>query len=211
VNSVNDIGGMDGFGPVFVESNEPVFHEPWEARIFAIAMIGAGEPTRNPLDVFRHQWESIPPARLFTLTYYEKWLAFKEALLVKAGTLTTKEIDAKVEQFAAHPDLEMPRREDHALAESVPAILRAGNPVTRTIRKKPRFTVGDRVVARNLNPHGHTRLPRYARGKRGTIAAHHGAHVFPDTNAHGLGECPQHLYTVANFSAGTLGQYRRTE
>lgn len=47
-----------------------------------------------------------------------------------------------------------------------------------------------------MNPHGHTRLPRYARGKVGVVEARHGCHVFPDTNAHGLGEEPQWLYTV---------------
>jgi nitrile hydratase len=90
----------------------------------------------------------------------------------------------------------VPRREDPAATEQISVLLRTGNPVTRTIRKKPRFAVGDRVMTRNLNPHGHTRLPRYTRGKHGVITAHRGAHVFPDTNAHGLGENPQHLYTV---------------
>src|SRR5262249_54887585 len=69
-------------------------------------------------------------------------------------------------------------------------------PVTRLTSDQARFAVGDHVLTRNLNPHGHTRLPRYARGKRGVIVTHHGAHVFPDSNAHGLGENPQHLYTV---------------
>src|SRR3984893_6973857 len=90
----------------------------------------------------------------------------------------------------------MPRREDPAVTEHIAHVFRAGNPVTRKIRQKPRFAVGDKIVTRNLNPPGHTRLPRYTRGKRGVIVAHHGAHVFPDTNAHGLGENPQHLYTV---------------
>jgi nitrile hydratase len=195
MNSVQDIGGLDGFGPVRVELNEPVFHEPWESRVFAMAIsrVGTGPVT---LDALRHAGESLPPEQILTLSYYQKWLAVREALIISARTLTREEIDAKVQQFAANPDLEVPRREDPALANNIPTILQAGNPVTRSIRRKPRFALGDLVTTRNLNPQGHTRLPRYARNKRGVIAAHHGAHVFPDTNAHGLGENPQHLYTV---------------
>ena len=59
------------------------------------------------------------------------------------------------------------------------------------------YRVGDRVRAKNINPLTHTRLPRYVRGRVGTITATHGCHVFPDTNAHGLGEEPQWLYTVS--------------
>jgi len=196
MNGVHDIGGTDGFGPVQPERNEPVFHEPWEGRVFAIQMLGGGEQVPSPIDSARHRIELLPPVQYVTSSYYQRWLAAREALIIQAGTLTREEIDAKVQQFAANPDLPMPRREDPALAERIPAILRVGNSVTRAVRHQPRFAVGDRIVTRNLNPHGHTRLPRYARGKRGVIAAHHGAHVFPDTNAHGLGENPQHLYTV---------------
>ena len=67
----------------------------------------------------------------------------------------------------------------------------------------PRFAVGDRVITREMHPRGHTRLPRYARGKRGIIHLVHGIHVFPDTNAHGLGEMPQALYSV-RFEARQL-------
>ena len=59
------------------------------------------------------------------------------------------------------------------------------------------------MVTRTIHQAGHTRLPRYARGKRGTVAAHRGGHVFPDANAHGLGEQPQHVYSV-RFDAGEL-------
>jgi nitrile hydratase len=67
----------------------------------------------------------------------------------------------------------------------------------------PRFQVGQSVRALNINPVGHTRLPRYARGKRGTIERDHGVYIFPDTNAHALGEKPQHVYSV-RFTAREL-------
>jgi nitrile hydratase subunit beta len=196
MNGIHDIGGTDGFGPVLPEPNEPVFHEPWEGRVFAMSMLRAGVPVPTSIDDGRHQIECLPPIQYISSSYYERWLARAEARIVRAGTLTREEIDAKAGQFAANPELVMPRREDPAFAERISAILRAGNPVARAIQEKPRFAVGDRVRTRNLNPPGHTRLPRYARGRQGVITAHHGVHVFPDTNAHGLGENPQHLYNV---------------
>jgi nitrile hydratase len=90
-----------------------------------------------------------------------------------------------------------------ATAEIVPAILAAGGPSDRPSNKPQGFAPGDKVRARNINPAGHTRLPRYARGKAGEIVAVHGTHVFPDSNAHDLGEDPQWLYTV-RFTAQEL-------
>ena len=195
MNGVHDIGGMDGFGLINPEPNEPVFHEPWEGRVFAINISRAGRPP-TPIDAGRHRIECLDPVQYLASSYYERWLAAMESAIVEAGTLTRDEIEAKIQQLAVDPDLSIPRREDPAVAQGIVSVLKAGTPVTREIRQKPRFGVGDRIVTRNLNPHGHTRLPRYARGKHGVVAHHHGAHVFPDTNAHGLGENPQHLYTV---------------
>lgn len=66
----------------------------------------------------------------------------------------------------------------------------------RAIERAPRFAEGDAVVTRNLHRAGHTRLPGYARARRGTVALLQGAWVLPDTNAHGRGECPEHVYAV---------------
>ena len=195
MNSVHDIGGTDGFGPIHRETGDSVFHEPWESRVFGMSMLGAGLAP-IPLDARRHQLERLSPVQYISSTYYERWLARIDAALVEAGTLTRDEIDKRMQMFAAQPDLPISRREDPLRAQGIGNILRAGRSAARKIRQQPRFAAGDKVVTRNLNPHGHTRLPRYARGRRGVIVAHHGAHVFPDSNAHGLGENPQHLYTV---------------
>jgi nitrile hydratase len=187
---------MDGFGRIEHKTNEPAFHEPWEGRVLGMVRSGAGLPS-TPNDVFRHRLERLDPVKYLSSSYYERWLAGMENALIEAGRLRREEIDARVEQFAADPDAPMPRREDPARAHHITNILRAGRPnPQRKIRQRPRFNVGDKIMTRNLNPPGHTRLPRYARGKRGVIVAHHGAHVFPDSSAHGLGENPQHLYTV---------------
>jgi nitrile hydratase beta subunit len=202
MNGVHDIGGMDGFGKVHSEPNEPVFHEPWEGRVFALNLLGPGR-TPIPVDALRHRIERLEPLRYLASSYYERWLAAMADAIIDAGTMTPDEIDARMRELEAEPDRVMPRPENPARAEGVVAALRAGTPVTRKIRKPARFAIGEHVIARNLNPLGHTRLPRYARGKRGVIVLHHGAHVFPDTNAHGLGEHPQHLYTV-RFAAREL-------
>jgi nitrile hydratase beta subunit len=192
---VHDIGGVDGFGAIQRETDEPVFHEAWEGRVFGMFLTGAGLPPTR-FDGDRHRLERLDPVRYLSSSYYERWLAALESGLIQAGTLSQDEIEARVQQCAADFDLPMPRREDPERADRIGNTLRAGRPASRKIRQKPRFAVGQKIVTRNLNPHGHTRLPRYARSKRGVIVAHHGAHVFPDTNAHGLGENPQHLYTV---------------
>ncbi|MGO9056571.1 MAG: nitrile hydratase subunit beta [Candidatus Binataceae bacterium] len=195
MNSVHDIGGMDGFGPVIAEPDELVFHEPWESRVFGMRLSGAGGLQTN-IDAGRYQLEQMDPVQYLASSYYERWLARFESALIEAGILTRDEVAAKVEEFAANPDAPMPRRDDPAWALRVADRLRTGDPATRPLRRKPRFAAGDRVMTRNLNPHGHTRLPRYARGKHGVVVRHYGAHVFADSNARGLGENPQHLYSV---------------
>jgi len=196
MNGVHDIGGMDGFGQIHRESDERVFHEDWEGRVFGMFMLGVGLPPL-PLDALRHRIERPAPVPYLASSYYERWLAAFEGLLVEAGTLRREEIEARFQQFVADPALAVPHRVDPANAQNIAAAFRAGIPATREIHRNPVFAVGDKIMTRNLNPHGHTRLPRYARGKRGVILLHHGAHVFPDSNAHGGGENPQHLYTVS--------------
>jgi nitrile hydratase len=68
---------------------------------------------------------------------------------------------------------------------------------------KPKFKVGDRVIARTLSPVTHTRLARYVRGKRGRIERVHGVFALPDTNAIGAGRSPQYVYSVS-FDASEL-------
>lgn len=76
-----------------------------------------------------------------------------------------------------------------------PAV-QAGQSLRTEIDAAPKFRVGDRVTARNINPPTHTRVPRFVRGRQGAIIAHHGAVAFADTRAHGKGDQPQHVYGV---------------
>ena len=87
--------------------------------------------------------------------------------------------------------------------EQVDGLIATGASARMSDAVSPGFKVGDRVTARNINPLGHTRLPRYVRGKTGVIEVDRGIFCFNDTNAHGEGHKPQHLYGV-RFTARDL-------
>jgi nitrile hydratase beta subunit len=186
VNGIHDMGGMQDMGPIRYEKNEPVFHQPWEGRVFAL---NVAAPQGN-LDNQRYGIELLPPTEYLRMSYYEKWLARLEGTLVRLGVVTRQEIeDGKA---APGPPLPLP-------AQIQPRAVT----FRRDAGSAPRFKEKQRVRARNVNPVGHTRLPRYARGKVGVIVRDHGVFVFPDTNAAFEGEKPQHVYSV-RFTAGEL-------
>jgi nitrile hydratase len=196
MNGVHDMGGMHGHGPIAPEANEPTFHAPWERRALALTL-AAGAWRRWNLDMSRFGREQIPAADYLRMSYYERWIAGLEAQLVEHGLVTAEEL-ATGAPAAGAAKAEPPLTGDH-----VPAMLARQGSYERKVDALPRFAVGDAVLARNLNPVGHTRLPRYARGKRGVVTRWHGAHVFPDANAMGEGEQPRHLYQV-RFEAPEL-------
>jgi len=183
-------------GPVRPEPNEPVFHHRWEARVFGMVR-AMGAFGRWNIDASRHQRELIPPAEQLRMSYYERWLTGLAELLIRHGFLGAEELaTGKPVQVATRPTPALP-------AAKVPAFIGTGSPASRSSTRSPRFQPGQRVRARNLNPIGHTRIPRYVRGKSGLIDRVHGVFVFPDTNAHFLGESPQHVYSV-RFEAQEL-------
>ncbi len=190
MNGIHDMGGMQNMGPIQHEKDEPVFHEPWEGRVYAITR-AIGAWGKWNIDASRHAIELLPPADYLRMSYYEKWLARNGELLVKRGLITREELETGKPAPAsekANPPL---------TAAAVPAMAaRRGNYMRPEADAEARFQVGEHVRARNMNPVGHTRLPRYARGKEGIVVRHHGIFVFPDTNAHFLGEQPQHLYSI---------------
>ncbi|MBD1548395.1 nitrile hydratase subunit beta [Roseibium aggregatum] len=196
MNGAQDLGGMMGFGPVVHDDNEPLFHGEWERRAFA-ATLAMGATGSWTLDASRHARETLPPAQYLSSSYYQIWLAGLEKLLAERGLVTEDEIAAG---HALTPPLPVKRK---LMADDVETVLAKGGPVDRPASAPARFNVGDRVIAKNMHPETHTRLPRYVRGHAGVIEAVHGVHVFPDTNAHGLGEQPHWLYGVA-FKASDL-------
>jgi nitrile hydratase len=200
VNGIHDLGGMHGFGPVEHDPAERGFHAPWEPHVAACVYAATGWPLCN-IDEFRHSRERLEPTRYLTDTYFEQWLEALSRLLVEKGVLAREELESRTRFFQAHPDAE-----PGAAATPRDPPPRAGvahASFRRPIAEPPRFAAGDPVVTRNVHPTGHTRLPRYARGKRGVVDRAHGAWVFADTNARGEGEQPQHLYSV-RFDAREL-------
>ena len=99
MNGVHDMGGMDGFGPVVREANEPVFHAGWERRLFAMVNLAMRAAEVN-IDEFRHAIERIPPGKYLASSYYERWLAALETLLVERGVITREELLAKFDNPA---------------------------------------------------------------------------------------------------------------
>lgn len=80
--------------------------------------------------------------------------------------------------------------------ENVDMLVRTGGSTRVNVHATAKFHEGDSVVTVNKHPVTHTRLPQYARGKRGKVVKDHGVFVFPDTNAQLKGENPQHVYSV---------------
>ncbi len=194
MNGIHDMGGMQDMGPVRPEKNEPVFHAPWEGRMFAIDLAFDGD---WPGSSGRYQRELIPPAEYLRVSYYEKWYTGFTELLVNYGFLTREELDSGK---AAGPA----KKKGHVMTGvEVAQTIAAGWPSSSDVPAQPHFLAGQRVRARNMNPVSHTRLPRYARGKIGMVVQDHGVFVFPDASVQGLGKKPQHVYTV-RFAAREL-------
>ena len=196
MNGIHDMGGMHGMGPVQEEKNEPVFHASWEGRVFALRR-AMGAWGKWNIDASRYEIELVPPAEYLRMSYYERqFTAFLE-LVVKSGLVSRAEIDS------GKPSEGSPHRNPVFTVDKVIPLVAKGVPTSRNLAVTPHFQAGQRVRARNIHPLGHTRLPRYTRGKVGTIERDYGVFVFPDTNAHFLGEKPQHVYSV-RFAAREL-------
>jgi nitrile hydratase subunit beta len=204
MNGVHDMGGMHGMGPIRPERDEPVFHARWESRVFAMVR-AMGAWRKWNIDASRFQRELIPPADYLRMSYYEKWLAGLLELMVKKGLVTREELETGRATDAA------PKVEPALTPEKVPLMISKGAPANRESSAAPSFQVGDTIRTRNIHPEGHTRLPRYARAKRGTIDRVHGVFVFPDSNAAFRGESPQHLYSVRFAARELWGEQTATQ
>jgi nitrile hydratase len=188
MNNVHDMGGMHGFGAVEIEHNEPVFHARWEERTFALTLAAEALGRWN-LDMSRYAREQMPPTEYLRASYYECWLWRLRKLLVERGLASEGELQtgrAESKAGAARP----------LRVEDLPRLLQNRRGARMDDAVAPKFKAGDLVRARNLNPIGHTRLPRYARGRQGVIERDHGVFVFADANAMGMGKKPQHVYSV---------------
>jgi nitrile hydratase subunit beta len=188
-NTVHDMGGMHGFGPVVPEPNEPPFHAPWEGRVHAMQRaMGASELWS--IDGGRASLETLPPVTYLSSSYYQRWFLGLEKRLVAHGLVGADELAAG---HSLRPGRALRRKVTPADAAKPPM---RGN-FERPTNTTPKFQIGDRVRTVNINPATHTRLPRYARDKKGVVEAVRGCHVYPDTAALDVrNESPQWLYAV---------------
>ena len=164
MNGIHDLGGMDGLGPVEVEADEPVFHAPWERVVFGSVV---GRQGGGNVHAFRHAIERMDPAHYLTSPYYEHWLTGLATLMIERGVITAAELEARA--GGRFP-----------LSRPIPPLPSPTPPASAA----PRFAIGSAVRVVNEHPLGHTRCPRYVRGKRGVVVRHDGAFAVPDVAAH---------------------------
>jgi len=191
-----DLGGQPGFGPVTPEPEGELFHAGWEPRALALTLAMGATGSWN-IDASRAMRETLPDYR--ELTYYQIWLGALEQLMLQRGQVFADEVATGEMRHPAAPVARVLQ------AQNVPAVLAKGSPTERAAPGPARFAVGQAVRMHVGKVDYHTRLPGYVQGKRGTIEHVHGAHVFADANAQGLGEQPQWLYTVVFEEAELWG------
>jgi nitrile hydratase len=181
MDGIHDLGGMQGFGPVDVEPDEPVFHEPWERRMFGLASAVFAAGLANGGE-FRHSIERMDPAHYLGSTYYEHWLTGIATILVEKGVVAPADLGAfPLSRPAAAVDFTDPGPD----------------------RQEPTLAVGDEVVVRDVHPPGHTRCPQYVRGKAGTVVRIDAASSLPDIEAHSTARRAEPIYSV-RFAAADL-------
>lgn len=195
MDGVNDLGGRHGLGMVNPEADEPVFHAEWERSVLtmfpALATAGAFN-----LDMFRSGMEQIPAAEYLTGTYYEHWIHSLIRNGIDAGIFDPEDLEQRTQHYLAHPEERAPKAPKPDLVETLRQLLPGGMSFQREVGEPPKFAAGDLVRVRSDASTTHTRRAGYVRGRAGEIAAWHGAYVYPDSNAVGLGENPHHLYSV---------------
>jgi nitrile hydratase subunit beta len=189
VNGVHDMGGMDGFGKVVAEPNEPMFHEEWEGRVLAMVRAMGAAGAFN-IDTSRYYREILPPDIYLACTYYQKWFLGLEDMLIDKGFISASEVASGHSEGAAKP-----LKHGKFTVSQVERVMVRGK-FGREASAPAKFKPGDRVRTRNIHPATHTRLPRYTRGHVGVVERNLGCNVFPDSAAMEAGENPQWLYTV---------------
>jgi nitrile hydratase beta subunit len=192
MDGIHDMGGMHGFGRVVREENEPAFHHAWEGRV--LAMVRA-----TPIPIpggMRNNIETMDPGHYLTTSYYEKWLHARIKGLIDAGAITPEELEQKVRFFEDNPGEDVSKTvvpEVKMVATRPPS---APGKTQNEFRISPKFEIGGRIKTKNIHPAGHTRLPRYVRGKLGEVISFYGVHALQDASPPGKSRPLEPLYAV---------------
>lgn len=193
MDTIADMGGMQGFGQVELTApDDPPFHEDWERKAFAMALLSMRVSGTN-LDAFRHALNRQHPLDYLLDGYYGRWLKCAENLLTDSSIIAPGAVEARARKLAGDEGVEEPPAPEPHKPDYAPT----GPGSLRKVDAPPKFSVGDRVRARDIHPLGHTRLARYVRGRVGTVAIIQPAQLLPDTHAHFQGENAQHVYNVS--------------
>lgn len=194
MNGIHDMGGMHGMGPIEYDPHEPVFHDPWEGRAWGI-MRATSRYGRGRWGNSRFDLERIPPADYLRMSYYERWFTMVVNRLLGSGLISGDEL-ASGKADPSRPAPELPPPDARPLTASA---------ARQNSTARPRFRIGQRVRGRKINPVGHTRMPRYTRGRVGRVVRYNGVFALQDTDAQGLllDRPPQQVYTV-QFTAREL-------
>lgn len=186
MDGIHDLGGMQGLGPVAHSPAEPAFGQRWQAVARALSGLVAGAVDASGGE-FRHSIERMDPGHYLTSSYYEHWLTGAATLAVEHGLVTRAELEQRA---GGRFPLSGPVRAA-PVADPGPDV------------DQPRFEIGDRVRVREWHPPGHTRCPRYVRGKVGTVVRLDGAFSVPDVEAHGTARRHEPVYSI-RFDAADL-------
>ncbi|MCP2238238.1 nitrile hydratase subunit beta [Prauserella halophila] len=204
MDGVHDLGGRQGIGAVRPEPDEPVFHSDWERSVLtmfpAMAMAGAFN-----LDQFRAAMERIPAAEYLATRYFEHWIHSMTEHGVRAGIFDPQDLERRTRYYQQNPQEAPPKKAKPEQVDALRQMISNGDEYRREVEAPPIFEVGDQVRVKPGASTTHTRRAGYVRGKAGEIVGVHGAYVFPDTNAIGGGDCPEHLYTVRFTGAELWG------
>jgi nitrile hydratase len=208
VNGIHDLGGMHGMGELPFEANEPVFHEEWEKKVFGLVILvtTAGLYTS---DESRYATEQIPALRYLASPYYLHWLDAMERVLLEKGVASRQELVSGRSETPLSSSLAAKLKPP--AVDEIFSICTASISITREAEVAPKYNVGARIRARNVNPKTHTRLPRYVRGHVGTITSVPGCFPYADSRAIGKGDHPQHVYTIRFEGAELWGLEARSK
>ena len=206
MSKAHDMGGRLDSRRIDITLSDVKFKAEWEKEVFAITL-ALGFSSLWNLDRSRYARESLEPKDYLQFGYFEKWLAGLINLLGENGIIkdgTDNEDNFKKSSFRV---LE---------AKNVKKLLHMGGPTKRDSTTEKNFNLGETVSVRANSSNtkiekGHTRLPDYVKGRTGKVIAYHGSHVFPDANAHFLGESPEALYSIEFKSQDLWGKCEHVE
>jgi nitrile hydratase beta subunit len=196
VDGIHDMGGMQGFGAVAPEPDEPAFHERWEGRVFGMSLTLWA--TGGPIGGMRPQLERIETGRYLASSYYERWENALEVMLAERGVLTPADVDRGVEGLRA--GAQVPERSDPGMVEAVLADMQPRPPARP--EGGHRFAAGQPVRVRRISTAAHNRCPRYVRGVSGVVQRLLPADWLPENED--LGEQRRAPCYTVSFAAADL-------